>query len=380
MGINTTLKTKNKFALPFFMKVSIFILGLYAFITMLSIGRDIIVPLIFAVIISIILHPIVNFLVDRKINRVIAIIITLFLSITIFAILGSILISQVIRFGESWDMLVSKFNEINKDTINWISNYFDIRPRKIHAWITETKTEFFDKGISQIGETIAILGNGLVIFFLVPVYIFMLLFYHPIIIEFLRRLFGADNRNEVSKIISEIKSLIQHYLIGLSIEVVIIATLFSGGLLILGIEYAIILGIIGALLNLIPYLGSFVGALLPMMIAVITKPSPWYALLVLALYILVQFVDNNFIIPKIVASKVKINALITIIAIILFGSLWGIVGMFLAVPLTAIIKLIFDHVEILKPWGFLMGDTMPPLLKFPPILKKILKKKPITTQ
>lgn len=368
------MDTDNKLRLAFFTRASIFILGLIAFIAILYIGRGIIVPFVFAVIISIILHPVVNFWVDLKLNRVISIIITLFITLLICAILARILISQVIRFGESWEILVEKFNEMNKETISWISQHFDIYPKKIQIWIAETKKEFFDNGVAEIGKTLVILGNGLVIVFLIPVYVFMLLFYHPIIIEFFRRVFGRDNRSEVSKIVTEIKTLIQRYLIGLIMEVVIIATLFSVGLLLLGIEYAIILGIIGALLNLIPYLGAIVGAILPMMIAVITKPSPWYALLVLALYIFIQFIDNNFIIPKIVASKVKINALFTIIAILLFGMLWGIPGMFLAIPLTAIIKLIFDHINILKPWGFLLGDTMPPIIKFPPILKKILKK------
>ncbi|MGM0407794.1 MAG: AI-2E family transporter [Bacteroidota bacterium] len=368
MDSNNTLK------LSFFTRASIFILGLIAFITMLSIGRSIIIPLVFAIIISIILHPVVNFLVGLKINRIISIIITLFISLLICATLARILISQIIRFSESWEALVEKFNEMNKETISWISQYFNIYPQKIHVWIAETKTELFDTGVADIGKTLVILGNGLVVVFLIPVYVFMILFYHPIIIEFFRRLFGANNRSEVSKIISEIKTLIQRYLIGLSMEVLIIATLFSVGLLLLGIEYAIILGVIGALLNLIPYIGAIIGAILPMIIAIITKPSPWYALLVLALYIFIQFIDNNFIIPKIVASKVKINALFTIIAVILFGMLWGIPGMFLAIPLTAIIKLIFDHVDILKPWGFLLGDTMPPLIPFPPGLKKVLKR------
>lgn len=189
----------------------------------------------------------------------------------------------------------------------------------------------------------------------------MILFYQPLLIEFLHRLFGKSNRDKVSEIINQIKTLIQQYLIGLLIEVVIIAALYTIGLLILGIEYALILGILGALLNLIPYLGSIIAASLPMIIAIITKPSPWFALLVLALYIFIQFIDNNFIVPKIVASKVKINALASIIAVVTFGALWGIQGMLVAIPLIAIAKLIFDHIDSLKPWGFVLGDDMPSL-------------------
>jgi predicted PurR-regulated permease PerM len=176
--------------------------------------------------------------------------------------------------------------------------------------------------------------------------------------------FGAENREEVSKIVSQVKSLIQNYLSGLVIEAVLVAILDISALLILGIEYAFLLGILGALLNVIPYLGGIVAVALPMMVAFATKTSPIYPLYIMAAYYFIQLIDNNFIVPKIVASKVKINALVSIIVVLAFGALWGIPGMFISIPLTAIIKLIFDHIEPLKPWGFLLGDTMPQMTIF----------------
>jgi len=137
-----------------------------------------------------------------------------------------------------------------------------------------------------------------------------------------------------------------------------VAVLNSSALLILGIQYAILLGIIGALLNVIPYIGGLIAITLPMLVALATK-EPVYALFVFGAYVAVQFIDNNFIVPRIVASKVKINALMSIIVVLLGGALWGVAGMFLAIPLTAIIKVILDRIEPLKPFGFLLGDTMP---------------------
>jgi len=99
-----------------------------------------------------------------------------------------------------------------------------------------------------------------------------------------------------------------------------------------------------------------------MIVALATK-SPSYALFVLAAYLFIQFVDNNYIIPKIVASKVKINALISVIVVLIGGALWGIPGMFLAIPLTAVLKVIFDHIEPLKPLGFLLGNIVPTVSK-----------------
>ncbi len=347
-------------------------MGLFAFFAVLYIAKSIIVPLVFATIIAIILHPVVNLLARIKINRILAIIITLFLTFLVIAAFGLLVFSQASRFAESLPKLVDKFTEILNQTIIYISGHFNLSTKEITAWITTKKNELI--GNLEIGQTIASVGSVLAVFFLIPVYVFMILFYQPLLIEFFRRVFGKAHRSKVSIIINQIKTLIQRYLVGLLIEVAIISVLYSVGLLILGIEYAIILGIIGALLNLIPYLGSVIAASLPMVIAVVTKSSPWFALLVLALYILIQFIDNNFIVPKIVASKVKINALASIISVIVFGALWGIPGMLIAIPLTAIVKLIFDHVGPLKPWGFLLGDTMPPLSEIKPILRKLIRK------
>jgi predicted PurR-regulated permease PerM len=146
-------------------------------------------------------------------------------------------------------------------------------------------------------------------------------------------------------------------------------TLYSITLLALGIDYAILLAIIGALINVIPYVGGLVGVALPMLVALATKESAWYALYIMGIFYFIQLIDNNFIVPKIVASKVKINALFSIIVVIAGNALWGIPGMFLSIPLLAIIKLICDHIEPLKPWGFLLGDTMPPIVKIKTIFK-----------
>jgi predicted PurR-regulated permease PerM len=150
------------------------------------------------------------------------------------------------------------------------------------------------------------------------------------------------------------------------------AILDTSALLIIGIEYAFLLGIISALVNVIPYIGGIVGVALPMIVALATKSSAWYAVYVLAAFYVIQLIDNNFIVPKIVASKVKINALFSIIVVFAGNALWGIPGMFLSIPLLAIVKLVCDNIEPLKPWGFLLGDTMPPLIKIKPLFKKKL--------
>ncbi|SDD09465.1 AI-2E family transporter [Williamwhitmania taraxaci] len=365
--------------LPFYAKASLFLIGLYFFITILYIAQGIILPLVFAVIIAILLHPLVNFFVRKKINRIVAITFSLVLTVIVIGAFGQLLFSQARQFSQSWPILVDKFTEILNNTNQWASGYFDVSPRKIMAWVSQTKSELINTSGSVIGQTLLSVGNGVVILMLIPVYVFMILVYEPLLIEFFRTLFGADNRKEVSEIITKIKRVIQGYLSGLFIEAVIMAALNSIGLLILGIDYAILLGIIGALLNIIPYIGGLVAVALPMMIAIVTKTSAWYAVYVLIIYYIIQLIDNNYIVPKIVASKVKINALVSIIVVIAFGALWGFSGMFLSIPLTAIVKVICDRIEVLKPLGFLLGDTMPTNAIFNVKLKKKTTKKPINT-
>jgi predicted PurR-regulated permease PerM len=364
--------TDEKLKLPLYTKASILVIGFCALTAILYIAKSIIIPVVFAVIIAIVLHPVVNFFVQKKINRVVGISITILITFLVIAALGALIISQIGRFTESLPVLIDKFTGMIDQAINWASGYFDIKPQKIHEWITKTQGDLINISSAAIGQTLVIVGSGLVVLFLLPVYIFLILFYHPILIEFIRRVFGTSNQIQVNKIITQTKNVIQRYLIGLSIEAVIMATLETATLLILGIEYALLLGIIGALLNIIPYIGGLVAVALPMIVALVTKSSAWYAFYVLAAFYVIQLIDNNFIVPKIVASKVKINALFSIIVVFVGNALWGIPGMFLSIPLLAIVKLVCDNIEPLKPWGFLLGDTMPPLIKIKPLFKKKL--------
>jgi predicted PurR-regulated permease PerM len=358
--------------LPVYVKATIILIGIFVLFKMMYIAQDIIIPLIFSLIFAIVLQPVVNFLVRMRINRIVAIVITLFLTFAIIAGMGALIYSQANLFSESWPVLVEKFTTVLNQSITWISGYFDLSPQKINDWIEKTKVELISIGSSSIGKVLVNIGGQLVVLFLVPVYIFMILFYQPLLLDFIRRVFSQSNHSRVNEVLTQTKVLIQRYLIGLLIEFTLIAILNSVGLLILGIDYAILLGIVGALLNVIPYIGGVIGVFLFMIIALITK-SPVYVVYVIVLYSIIQLIDNNYIVPKIVASKVKINALVSIIVVIAGNVLWGISGMFLSIPLLAIIKLILDHLEPLKPWGFLLGDSMPPILKIKPVFKnKIL--------
>ncbi len=343
---------------PFYAKASLIIIGLCVSIHILYVAQDIILPLIYALIIAIAISPMVNFLVRKNVNRALSIALVLLLAMAISAGLIALIVSQASLLSEAWPQLTDKFENLLRQTVIWASGYFNISVRKINNWVTQEKLELINNSSSVIGSTLTTVGGILAGAVLTPVYILMILFYQPHLVEFVHKLFGENNTNRVSEMLSQSKAVIQSYLAGLFAEFVIVAVLNAIGLLMLGIDYAILLGIIGALLNVIPYIGGLIGVGIFMMVALITK-APIYTLYVFALYSFIQFLDNNYIVPKIVGSKVKLNALICIIAVIVGGALWGIPGMFLSIPLTAIIKLICDRIDSLKPWGFLLGDTTP---------------------
>ena len=350
--------------IPFYAKASLILIGGFVFISMLFIAQHIIIPIIYSTIIAILLSPLVDFFVRKKINRIIAIATSLALVSMISVLFIGLLGSQLSMFAESFPKLLDKFDETLKRCVIWAADYFNISVRKCNIYITDTKTEILNYSKSLIGSTLTTIASGLVVLVLVPVYVFMILFYKPLLLEFIRRLFSINHIKEVNEILFSTKTIIQRYLIALLFEAAIIATLNSIGLLALGIDYAILLGIIGAILNVIPYIGGIIAVALPMIIAFSTKSSPTDALLVLIVYVIIQFIDNHYVIPKVVASKVKINGFISIVVVLAGGALWGIPGMFVSIPLTAIIKVIFDRIDSLKPWGFLLGDTMPPIAVF----------------
>lgn len=346
--MNTTIK------IPFYAKIALIAIGLFAFVYTVYIGQQIIIPIVYSVLIAILLNPFVNFLLRKKVNKIIAITIAVVLLILLCILFFYIISSQISIFSETFPLLKEKFNDICDEFLKWFSERFNIHQSKINTWIANTETDFVANFAFQ--EKIMFAGQIVIVVMLIPVYVFMILFYKPLLLEFIHKVFKSAYNIAVSEVLTSTKRIIQSYLVGLFFEMIIIGTLNSIALLILGIDYAIILGITGAIINIIPYLGGIVAIAMPMIIAFVTKDSLSSTLFVFFAYIIIQFIDNHYVIPKIVASRVKINPLISIIVVLIGNAIWGIPGMFISIPLTAILKVILDHIEPLKPYGFLMGE------------------------
>lgn len=349
---------KEDLVLPFYVKISVIIIGLFTFVSILYLTQSIVVPLIYSIIIAIVLNPLVNFFTKRKVSEVVAITISLIIAIATTLLIITFLSIQMMQFSDSFPKLVQKFNQFADSTEMWASQRFHVNKIKIHSMILKKRAEFINNGGSIIGQTIVSTGSKLVVALLLPVYVFMILLYKDHLIKFIHKLFSRKESTEVNDVLSSTKVIIQGYLDGLFLEAVFVAILNSTALLIIGVDYAVLLGIIGAIVNVVPYIGGIISILFPVIISVVSD-TPSDALWVMISYLVIQFFDVHYIVPKVVASKVKINALISVIVVLAGGALWGLPGTFLSIPLTAIIKVVFDHIEPVKPWGFLLG--VPPV-------------------
>ena len=249
-------------------------------------------------------------------------------------------------------VLEQKFSELFHHLQIWLRNNYSLSLSKQSELINELGNSLKP----LIGQTLGSVLGALSVIVLLPIYIFLMLFYKTLILNFLYEVFAEKNSIEVSTVLKETKNAIQSYMVGLLLEAIIVAAMNSAALLILGVQYAILLGVIGALLNVLPYIGGIIAIALPVLIATIIKDGYTTQLGIIVAYAIIQFIDNNILVPRIVSSQVKINALVSIIIVLLGGAIWGVSGMFLSIPFIAVLKIIFDRVDGLRPWGKLLGS------------------------
>ena len=340
---------------PFYLKATVILFGIILLVYVLFNLQDIMIPLAFAMIFAILLNPVYTWFQKHKISKILSIIITLLLAFIVFGAIMYFLSSQIAKFSDTLPLLKQKFSTLTTQFGQWVQLHFGVTIQKQ----VELMNSALNSSSALLGSTVSTAVGTLGIILLLPVYIFLFLFYKTLILNFLFEVFAEENSKQVSDILNETKSAIQSYMVGLLLEALIVAILNSTALLILGVKYAILLGVIGALLNMIPYIGGIIAIALPVLIATVTKDGYNTQLGILIAYIIIQFIDNNILVPRIVSSKVQINALISIITVLLGAALWGVPGMFLSIPFVAILKIIFDRVPDLKPWGKLLGDTVP---------------------
>ena len=348
----------RKIVQPQYQKLSIIMLGLVGLFYALSYAEPIMVPLLFALLLAMLLNPLVSGFMRWHVPRIPAIAIAVLLAMLALVGLAYFILTQAMHFSETLPQLNEKLETLGKEGQRWAQETFNMRRSEVNDAIEKVKDEGMAKGGSMVGKTLTTVGTLFGFFFLLPVFTFLLLLYKGLLINFTCKLFPPADQPVLGEVLGETKGVVQSYLVGLMLEAGIVTALNWVGLMVIGVEYALLLAVIGAVLNLVPYIGMIIATIIPVVIALATM-EPSAALWVLLLYASVQFVDNNFIVPKVVASRVQLNALVSILVVMIGGALWGIPGMFLSIPITAILKVIFDRVPALEPFGYLLGDDDP---------------------
>ncbi|MCA4900459.1 MAG: AI-2E family transporter [Bacteroidota bacterium] len=316
-------------------------------IAFLVLSKDILMPMAFAALFSVVLLPVVKAF-GKKMGEIAAISLTLFCVLILMLMIGWFVISQLSSLAASLPDLEQKFLDLITQISDSLNSKFKVS--------TTEQVQYLKDGLKNLSSylgSILLSTSYLAYFFVqVPIYIFLFLLYRNRFKEFLLAIKpGSDLKWK-----DEIQSIVRAYISGLTLVVLIAGVLNSIGLLVLGIDHAIFFGFLSGALTMIPYVGITLGAALPTLVALITKDNIWYAVGVVAVHGVVQFLEGNFITPKITGSKISINALAAIVALLVGGKIWGIAGMILAVPAVGVLKILVSHSNNLKSFSILLGD------------------------
>jgi predicted PurR-regulated permease PerM len=363
---------------PLTVKRSIELLGLCLAVAILVIGRDIIMPVIMAFFISIMLLPIYRFLKKYKFQESLAIVLPILFVLIFIAGIVWFFSAQISILADDFPQIKQNVAKHLQSLKEWISQLTGINTGKQETFLKEKSDDLLSMGGKAASGAAVTLSGVFVFVGLLPIYIYLILFYKDILLRFTFMWFKTDDHPKVKEVVFETESIIKSYLVGLLIQVTYMTILLGGILMLIGIKHALLIGVIFALLNLIPYVGALIGNLIGVLLTLTSSTELWPVITVLLVIAVVQFLDNNILMPRIVGSKVKINALFSILGVFIGGAIAGVSGMFLSLPIIAVLKIIFDRTEQFKQWGVLLGDERPE--KSPMVFPKFRTKKAVTTK
>ncbi len=324
----------------------------------LIIGKVIFTPLAFGLLFAFLFYPFCNFFERKGLNRVISIAL-IFLAFTLA--MGSVITlfsTQLVSVISDLSSLEKKMNLVLASGQDWLQTQFNITEDTSRDWIKDNVSNLMTAPVNFIAQGLKSSTTFIANLILTTIYTFLFLLYRSAIKNFFLTQFAEENRSNAENIIKQIQQIVQKYLIGIGIVMVILGLVESLALLIIGIDYPFFWGFLAAFLTIIPYVGTFIGAFLPFVYALVYSGTIWQPVAVVLLFVVVQQIEGNLITPKIVGANIKVNPLAAIISMIVGGFIWGIAGLILALPFLAILKIILDNVEPLKPAGFLLSSEI----------------------
>lgn len=347
----------KQLSLPFVAKLALILLSILMLGYLAILGKSLLSPLFFSLLMAFLLLPLANFL-ERKLRfkRSIAAITSVILMIAIIYALGYFLIDQLSELWTDWPLLVKQVTEGFENTRLWIVKTFHYNIGNTRNLMNIDNAEkALATSATVIGSTLLTLSSSLLFLAFTLLFTFFILNYRRLLYTFLTTVFAEEHKTRVTDIVREIQRIIKKYIIGLFLQMLIVTLLMIIALTFLGVKYAILLGLIAGIFNIIPYLGISTALLISALITFATAGAA-KAFLVILIFIGVHTIDGNILMPLVVGSKVKINALFAFIGIVVGEMIWGISGMFLCIPYLAMLKIIFERVDGLNAWGILLGE------------------------
>ncbi|SIN69190.1 AI-2E family transporter [Algoriphagus halophilus] len=344
------------FILPPYLKALSVLIFIIVLVFFLIVGKSLLVPLFMGGFFAVLFTPLSNWFEKKKIPRTVSSILSLLVNIAMVVGFLSFIITTVSNFTNDFDNVSEKLSNYAKEIDDWTYSNFGIDENlEEKASDDYIKTLLQQHGANITGFALRTVGSlsGAI---LIPVFMFFFLLYRDHLTEVMIRIYRDKDPQLVKMRITSLRKLLQNYIIGVVKVMGILAILNVSAFSALGIKHAIFFGIIAAFLNIIPYVGPFIGALMPMIYSFLTKDSLFYPLAVLASYQIIQLIEGNFLTPKIVGGNVNLNPFITFLGLLIGGSIWGIAGMVLIIPTLAILREIFELSDQTSPFALLLGE------------------------
>ena len=349
--------TRQEVKFPMIIKLTFILLFLILTFYILIEFKFYLTPLTLGVLFAYLLYPIENFFERRNVPRILANLISIVLGLSLVYGLGFVIYKQFKIFLADLPALKSQASSNIAVMFGKIEQSFDIETGELKGEVIVMIQDFFESPGETWQSAFGATFNTLFTFFIMPVYVFFLLYYRDKFKNFVLMLVPSNRHAVAERIIGEVNTVTIRYMTGVFIVVSILVVANSVGFLIIGLDYAILLGAIAAIMNFIPYYGTIIGYSFPFLYALLIMDSPSYAFWVVIQFIIIQFSENNILTPNIVGSHVNINPFMIILGITLGGVVWGIPGMFIAVPIITVFRVLGENIEELSPLGFLLGQS-----------------------
>jgi predicted PurR-regulated permease PerM len=321
-------------------------------ITALYFGASFLVPITFGVFFSFLLLPVSIWLEGKGISKGLATVMGVLLLVIGFAAIGWLLSWQVSNMAEDTTAIKENFSKKSNQVAQFVNKTFGISLQKQQQYMRQQTASIANKA----SATVASIGGILTKMIIVLVYTFLFIYYRSHFRRFIMQLVEKDKQQEAMEVIDRAGKVTQRYITGLFSMIFCLWIMYGIGFTIIGVKNAVFFAILCGLLELIPYVGNLTGNAITILGVILQSGSNMMILEVLVVYSVVQFIQSYLLAPLIVGRVVRINPVATIVGFVGGEAIWGVPGMVLVIPILGITKIIFDHVEPLKPYGFLLGE------------------------